>query len=459
MPVRLGFSVGESFAEAIGPAGDDSTFLAPHRWHLPRKSLTDGIRDWLGESASDGGEIRIVSSLAGFALHKNLGTKPSFLVTTGFESWLSVNSPVIEGSRGALPLSDDLTFGISERLRADGSVETPLNLDDLQFLAAKLEMLKTKAIAVGLLHSDVNPIHEVQIRDYFKERGYTVFCSHEQTPDNAMVGCHERDRWLRAAFDAYASNALQDQKIEFEEALGEHKEKWTLQFVTASDANGPLHRGLGYRSSFGDAEALGTVYGQKAPVLHLGLEQFLLIESERGGVPDRDPRVPTYCGLRHRRLGVQPSSPIESGFWPAPTVGPAPRGFEPGPMAFGKAQHPTVFDVVFALERLDAIDGLNLQEKSRSRALESLFTLAKSIAKVPDPKAIAKDLETLIIERMNEDLLILGKRTEIIVTGALAKAFLPLLEARRPDIRFRLAPQAEWAEAIAARELPNEARA
>lgn len=474
MPLRLGFSVGDSFVEGIGAPADDSP-LPPVRWYLPRKSLADGLKETLGDRVAQGGDLRICSSLAGFSLQKKLGTTPVFLVTTGFENWLKLNSSLTlvgREFRALLPLNEDLVFGIAERVRADGQVEAALSIEDLQFLAAKLEMLKTKTIAVGLLHSHRNPTHEIQIRDYFRERGYQVFCSHSYT---SSEHADEREHWKRAAFDAYAWTAMRDQREEIETALGEHKDKWTIRFAASSADSMTLQENPGFSSAFGAAESLAQAFGGEAPVLHLGLERFVLITQSRAEVHAPEPGAPTFPSVSHRRLDVQPASQIESGFWPSPMIGPVPFGFEPGPMALGKAHRPTVFDILFTLDRLEPIEGVTslIQEKSRARITESLFTLSKAIAKSPnadtrggragsrldsriDPQMVARDLETLAIELILQELLTLEPCKEVVVTGALARSLHPRLEARRPDLRFRLAKDAEWAEAIAARDADGQ---
>ena len=56
----------------------------------------------------------------------------------------------------------DRRLGVVERVRADGSVETPLDLrDTLRALAA----LQPEAVAISLLHSYANPTHERALRD------------------------------------------------------------------------------------------------------------------------------------------------------------------------------------------------------------------------------------------------------------------------------------------------------
>ena len=52
---------------------------------------------------------------------------------------------------------------MKERLLADGSIDTPLDIDDVIALTDELKAQSIQSIAVGLLHSYANPVHEQQI--------------------------------------------------------------------------------------------------------------------------------------------------------------------------------------------------------------------------------------------------------------------------------------------------------
>jgi N-methylhydantoinase A len=52
---------------------------------------------------------------------------------------------------------------VKERLLADGSIDTPLDIDDVIALTDELKAQSIQSIAVGLLHSYANPVHEQQI--------------------------------------------------------------------------------------------------------------------------------------------------------------------------------------------------------------------------------------------------------------------------------------------------------
>ena len=61
-----------------------------------------------------------------------------------------------------------LRFGISERILADGSVDTSLDDAQLTLLASELAAAGVEAVAVCFLHSYVNPEHELRARDVIK---------------------------------------------------------------------------------------------------------------------------------------------------------------------------------------------------------------------------------------------------------------------------------------------------
>jgi N-methylhydantoinase A len=57
-------------------------------------------------------------------------------------------------------------FTVTERLRADGSVETPILLDELDPLIAALRAGRYDAVAVCFLHAYRNPVHELAVADH-----------------------------------------------------------------------------------------------------------------------------------------------------------------------------------------------------------------------------------------------------------------------------------------------------
>lgn len=430
--VSIGLNIGESFADFVGLAGAEP--MAPQRFYLPRRSLTDCLKEYLGPHFATGGTVTVATSLASYALAKGLGSPPAFLVTTGFEPWLTLQQPLssvtrLFPERMALPVGDDHVFGISERIRADGSIEQELATEDLEFLSAKLELLKTRTISVGLLHSNRNDKHEKAIRDFFVARGFRIYCSH-------TFSGNEWERWEKAVAAAYAWNAVCEQKQQIESVFAETT-NWSLRFLESKEAKLNIDSEPGSGSELGGPQALLEVSGA-TQILHLGIERFFWLQK------GKCPRV----------LKIQPNTAIQRTAWPFAVFGETPAGFEPGPMAFGKAQQPTAFDLLFVLDRLETMEAITplLNEKTRPRILETLYTLSKDIPSKSRIEAttVAKDLATSFLERLQQDSLLFADPSQpILLTGTLARTLHPHLEKRRPDLKFKLAPDADFAVAIA----------
>src|SRR5262249_58923945 len=74
---------------------------------------------------------------------------------------------------------------VVERLRWDGSVEVPLDHGSVDALIGRLREDRVEAVAICLIHSYVNPVHELELRSLLlaelPELSITV--SHEIAPE------------------------------------------------------------------------------------------------------------------------------------------------------------------------------------------------------------------------------------------------------------------------------------
>ncbi len=75
-------------------------------------------------------------------------------------------------------------LGVAERLRADGSIETPLDRDALRRAGEALAADGVTAVAVMFLHAYQNPAHEIEAAEILAGiHGLTVATSHETSPE------------------------------------------------------------------------------------------------------------------------------------------------------------------------------------------------------------------------------------------------------------------------------------
>jgi hypothetical protein len=450
MSCQVGLAIGESFAELRAFAAPGQPAAHQTRWYLSRKTLGEGIREALKEireklgTGSETGLLSVSSAAVDRALDRKQGQTPALIVTSGFETWTKaqteMTSPVFSLRPGRQPhlAHNDFIFGISGRLAANGTEISPLNTDELSFMKSKLEMLKVKHLAVGLLHSKTSPDHEKQVVKWFAENGLRAFASSDFEHET------ESARWNAAVEAAYAESALEDEKssIEtaFREGLGDQASGWKMIHWSANGENA-WEEFSAASTRNGLACALtrsASIRNRSSTVLHLGLDRFYLIR------PDQQAMA----------LSLRPTQLIEVGAWSFPSLSESSAGYEPGPMLFGKSQQLSVLDLLYVRDRLKAASPFEalINERSRSRILESLLILgnAAGLGKGPSPldaRQVAEDIENVVIEKIATDLLEING--QVVLQGALASSLAPLLKRRRPDLNFDVSESAEWSEADA----------
>jgi len=427
MAFKIGIWMGDSFAEifAENSASAGKSQLSS-RWFHPKKSLSEGLRETLLnlEAGDSPGTVIAATSRAEMSVARKQGTEPAVLVTAGFETWArfgpgsSNGIPSMRTQREWFPTPPDKIFGIEERIRADGSVEKPLAESELEFLVAKLELSKVKEIAIAFLHANRFPQHEQKAAEFFRARGFKVVCSSELEGDFDDI-----TRVRRTVESAFAEALVQEDLAAIRAVL---PEGWSLEFWTpkglSSTGTAALVRG-------GVDAALSKAFSKHELTYFFGLEEFL---GFKGGA--------SYL------LPVQPTCQIGASQWAFPSWTAVDRGYEPGPMLFGKSHQLTILDVLFVRDRLSGdIEGFSdrVQAKSSARILEALFTLGKNLAepgrRAADAKDIAHDLESAFVERLAMDLAIQNART-VRLAGPLAQAVGALLEKRRSDLKFTYDP-------------------
>jgi hypothetical protein len=449
MSCTLGLWIGECFAELRSvQEGSSETHL---RWFLPRKSLADGLRDALAAVplAEATGNLNI--AVSGFDRGQNRRSvdaqSVAFLVTAGFESWLRATAPVTgpkfswQPVRATLPIDEDQIFGISERITAKGEIQTALKLDELEFLVAKLNLLKVKDIAIGFLNSSANAAHENHAANYLREKGFRVIVSHEvaRTAD-------ESTHWRRTIELACTESRLSEIREQIQTTLETSgaASRWNAQ-VVGTQGQIPLADMTAAKICSGAERVLKSA-SQSRFTLHFGLERFLLIDKQKNMIS---------------QLSVQPTRQIGLSALGFPSLIEEDRGYEPGPMLFGKSHQLTYLDLLSVRERLTAhIEGFHsmISERSRPRILESLLTLGKLIPEkrstMIDGLEVANDLDLLCLEKIATTLGCAGVEGEVALAGALSESFAKPLKERLPHLRFSREIESSWSLSSAVLELP-----
>jgi len=139
------------------------------------------------------------------AIITGTGAKVGLICTRGFRDiLLAREAPRKESAYDWPPFPEPyvpryLTLPVTERINAEGGIDVPLKEDEVRHGVRQFKEWKVEAIAVSLLWSITNPIHEERIGEIIKEElpGIPYVLSHEL---NSII--REYRRMISAAIDA-----------------------------------------------------------------------------------------------------------------------------------------------------------------------------------------------------------------------------------------------------------------
>ncbi len=131
--------------------------------------------------------MRLGSTKGTNAMLERKGARTALLLTQGFRDLLAIDTqqrPDIFSLHIVKPQPYYATvIEVKERLNAQGEILLPLSDTEIKKIIDQLRKAEVEAVAVALLHSYVNPIHEQQLGQALTEAGFSfVSCSAALTP-------------------------------------------------------------------------------------------------------------------------------------------------------------------------------------------------------------------------------------------------------------------------------------
>ena len=262
---------GGTFTDVIGRRPDGA--LVTHKLlsdnpEAYRDAAVEGIRRLLGVApgAAIAGErvgaVKMGTTVATNALLERKGERTLLLVTNGFRDALRIGyqaRPRIFAKHIVKPeMLYERVVEVDERVRADGTVERPLDLEAVRLALERAKGDGLRAVAVVLMHAYRYSDHERRIAALARELGFAqVSASHEVSPLIKLVG-----RGDTTVVDAYLSPILRRYVAQVAGELDQgaretaHAEPHELQASLPSDLEAPatdasLHAGARRRSPGG----------------------------------------------------------------------------------------------------------------------------------------------------------------------------------------------------------------
>ena len=401
---------GGTFTDCIGRAPNGT--LTSTKVLSCDEAPLQGIRVLLGlgpEAPIPPCDIRMGTTVATNALLERQGAPHALLITRGFADVLDIGTqqrPDLFALRIEKPstLFRDVVE-IDERLAADGSVLTPIDLDAARAALCEVRNSGIEHLAIVLLHGYAHPGHEVALRELALELGFRhVACSHEVCPEIGLIG-----RGDTTSVDAYLTPLLTDYLATLAAALPDCE-------LRAMQSSGGLVKAERFRGHnailsgpaagvvacakigqwLGESKLIGfDMGGTSTDVSRVDGEIERCYESVTAGVRVRSPMV----RLHTVAAGGGSVCRYHAGRF---LVGPESVGADPGPLCYGRpgADRLSVTDVNLFLGRIDpaefpfpldteaprqALEGIQAECRSDGQDL-SLAEIAEGFLKVVNTK-------------------------------------------------------------------------
>ncbi len=374
--IRIGIDIGGTFTDLQifdGRTGALHSFKTPTTPDDPSAGLIGGMAEAgrrFGFALADVGLLLHGTTIATNAVLERHLPRGVLLTTEGFRDVLEIGRHVRRDIYGLRPhrepalIPRDRRIGVPGRIRADGSVERPL---DPAGLDAALGALDAECVAIALLNASINPEHEQRLRDHVVAAfpGLPACISSEVSPE---IREYERTSTtvlnallmpvVRAYLDRLAARmaaAGMTARLLLVQSNGgvctaEIAAAQPVRLLLSGPSGGALAaQRLAVR--LGRPDLVGIDMGGTSFDVSVvrGNQVTLMTQGDIDGLPVRLPM------LEIRTIGAGGGSIAAVDAGGRLTVGPRSAGAVPGPVCYRRGgSEPTVTDANAVLGRLDA---------------------------------------------------------------------------------------------------------
>jgi len=390
MTLRVGIDIGGTFTDFVifDPSTNELvSFKLPSSPSNPSLAILEGIEIIEKEYASRFSveqahglflDISHGSTVATNALLERKGAKTALVTTAGFKDVLEIGRQnrrdlYALGPQKPKPIiPDELRFTAQERVLHDGSITTPLSADEVHKIAEKVRDSQAESVAVSLIFSFANPVHERQIADALAALSIPVSCSADILPE-----FREYERTSTTVINAYVSPIMKryieyvegklcgkNIRMQIMQSNGgsislETAKREGVRCILSGPAGGAI--AAAYVSSLvRNAEPAASDTGGKTPLNMLTFDMggtstdvSLIVEKPTittdasiGGYPIHIPLIDIHT------IGAGGGSIAYLDEGKSLRVGPQSAGADPGPACYGRSDLPTVTDANVVLGRI-----------------------------------------------------------------------------------------------------------
>ncbi len=360
--VRIGVDTGGTFTDFFIVKEDVVQIKKiPSTPERPSFAILEGIAPFLKSKSAP--SVIHGTTVATNSLLEKKGGRVALITTKGFEDVLHIARQTrqrlynLNGEERTPLLPRKLCLGVEERVLADGTVEKDLELYELEKIYENIQKLKIEAVAVSLIHSYKNPIHEKKIAAILKKENMMTSISSQIMPEY-----REYERTLATTVNAYLmpvmSRYLTDLQNRLKSAKLRIMQSNEGHILSSTAKQEPLRTALsGPAGGVVAAHYIGKCAGFRNLItFDMGgtssdvslIDQTIkrTTEGRIGEFPIRLPMIDIHS------VGAGGGSIAYLDQGGALRVGPHSAGADPGPACYGKGHMPTVTDANLVLGRL-----------------------------------------------------------------------------------------------------------
>ncbi len=403
---RLGIDVGGTFVDLVledehGGLFFEKVLAEPEDLV---GAITSGVSAVLEQAHVAPGEVREVvhaTTRGSNTVLERSGPTTAFLATRGFRDILQIQRALrwsmydVQLDKPRPLVERSLSFELSERTLADGSVPLPLDEDEVRAVAAEIRESGAQALAVTFLHSYANPAHERRAAEILARElpGMVITIS-----SDVSLQAREYERANTAVVNSYIATSVSEYLRELVERLpsvGIDVPVWIMQSsggLASMDQvldrpvrtleSGPAAGVVGaarFGSSLGYPDVLSFDMGgttAKAAVVHGGVPATAsYFELQRVGNRRGSGLPVDIAALDLVEIGTGGGSIAEVREGTL-RVGPRSAGANPGPACYGRGgTAPTVTDANLLLGYCDPSafsGGISLDVEAAEAAVDGL---------------------------------------------------------------------------------------
>ena len=359
---RLGIDIGGTFTDLAFEVGEKKfshkLLTTPE---APERAVIDGVQKLIEGSGINVSEISLIihgTTLATNAIIERKGSKTALLVTEGFrdsvemayENRFEQYDLAIERPKPLVPRY--LRWPVLERMGPGGQIWTPLDEQTVYRLLPRLEEEKIESVAIGFLHSYMNPENERRVADILAKArpDLSISLSSEVCPE-----VREYERLSTTCANAYVQPLMARYLSELEIQLKNIGADCPLLLMMSSGGITTLETGIKFPIRLLDSGPAGGALLAQDIAAVCGEENALSFEVARAYRHSRGSGLPIrITAVEMVEIGAGGGSIATVDNMQRINVGPESAGADPGPACYGRGGiAATVTDSDVQLGRID----------------------------------------------------------------------------------------------------------